>query len=535
MKSIFLFQHIKHLLVIIVSGALLTACGGSASSNDSNDNTTVPTTPTTTNTAPVAVIIASNAVTTGAVVNLDGSGSSDAEGDNLTYQWGLINKPDASTAVLGSSDSSISSFVVDVDGEYQVELVVNDGQADSEIASITITANTIAQAISYAIVDTAQSQCFESSSGNETSCNGEGSDAYYQGNQPSYTVSDSGLTVADNITGLVWQQSVDINDDNQVSYSDKMTQSEAVSYCQNLSLDGIDNWRLPSIKESYSLILFSGKDPSNFTGTDTSGLTPFISSVFERAFGDLTTNEGIAAGDRIIDGQFASSTLYVSTTMNGDPTMFGVNFVDGRIKGYPTHIKEFYVMCVTGNDQYGINNFQDNGDQTVSDNATGLMWQQTDSDSDDWEHALQLCEFSTLANHNDWRLPNAKELQSIVDYNKSPDTDNSAAIDDVFSATSFLNEESVLDWGFYWSATTHIDNSDNGSNAAYVAFGRALGYMNGNVLDVHGAGAQRSNDKLDVSSEPGASSATVNGTFYYKGPQGDILRNKNKVRCVRDI
>ena len=67
-----------------------------------------------------------------------------------------------------------------------------------------------------------------------------------------------------------------------------------------------------------------------------------------------------------------------------------------------------------------------------------------------------------------------------------------------------------------------------------MSFGRALGYMEGNILDVHGAGAQRSDDKVDVSSEPGAQSAEgANGTFYYKGPQGDILRNNNMVRCVR--
>ena len=54
--------------------------------------------------------------------------------------------------------------------------------------------------------------------------------------------------------------------------------------------------------------------------------------------------------------------------------------------------------------------------------------------------------------------------------------------------------------------------------------------MNDNIMYVHGAGSQRSNDKVDVSAEPGAQSATgANGTYYYKGPQGDILRDNNKI------
>ena len=60
--------------------------------------------------------------------------------------------------------------------------------------------------------------------------------------------------------------------------------------------------------------------------------------------------------------------------------------------------------------------------------------------------------------------------------------------------------------------------------------------MNSTILDVHGAGSQRSNDKLNVSTEPGAGSAIdANNAFYYKGPQGDILRIENLIRCVRDL
>ncbi len=383
----------------------------------------------------------------------------------------------------------------------------------------------------YAIVDTGQTDCYDSTTGTVTACTGTGYDADYSGNQPSYTVSADGKAVTDNVTGLVWQQSTDTNGDGQVTYDDKMYQSDAATYCQNLVLDGRDDWRLPSLKELYSLIQFTGKDPSSYTGTDTSILTPFISHVFDWAFGDLSSGH-----DRIIDGQYATSTDYVSTTMNNNATMFGVNFVDGRIKGYPLAVKKFYVRCVAGNPDYGKNQFVDNGDQTISDNATGLMWQKNDNDSSNWDDAVASCESATTAGYTDWRLPNAKELQSIVDYTRSPDTTASAAIDPLFSATSFTNENGQKDWGYYWASTTHMDFNGYGNDGVYVAFGRALGYMNGTIMDVHGAGAQRCNDKLDVATEPGVQSATnAYGTFYYKGPQGDILRNDNKVRCVRDM
>lgn len=393
----------------------------------------------------------------------------------------------------------------------------------------------------YDVVDTNQSDCYDSSTGSSTACSASGHDADYAGNQPSYTVSGDGLTVTDNVTGLTWSQSTDIDGSGQVDYDDKLSSSDAATYCDGLNLGGYTDWRLPNIKESYSLILFSGKDASTYGGTDTSTLTPFIDSHFDYAFGDITTASGIAAGDRIIDGQYASSTQYVSTTMKGDATTFGVNFVDGRIKGYPTNMKKFYVRCVTGNSSYGVNIFSDNGDGTVSDTATGLMWQQADVVSTDWDNAVSICEAANTASHTDWRLPNAKELQSIVDYSRSPDTSNYAAIDNsYFTATSIFNEGGATDWGYYWTSTTHVNNDGNGSNAVYISFGRALGYFNAGagleVLDVHGAGSQRSNDKTDVAGEMGASSSDAgNGTFYYHGPQGDILRLDNRVRCVRNI
>ncbi len=94
------------------------------------------------NTAPVAAATAdATEVATGVTVNLDGSGSSDADGDTLSYAWSL-STPAGSSASLSSPGSVTPSFVPDVAGTYLASLVVNDGEANSAPASVSITANT---------------------------------------------------------------------------------------------------------------------------------------------------------------------------------------------------------------------------------------------------------------------------------------------------------------------------------------------------------------------------------------------------------
>jgi hypothetical protein len=94
--------------------------------------------------------------------------------------------------------------------------------------------------------------------------------------------------------------------------------------------------------------------------------------------------------------------------------------------------------------------FVDNGDGTVTDNCTGLMWQKDTADVNGdgkidgadtlpWCDALAYCENLSFAGHDDWRLPNVRELQSIVDYGRP-----SPPIDPVFGALS----------SFYWSSTS---------------------------------------------------------------------------------
>ena len=110
------------------------------------------------------------------------------------------------------------------------------------------------------------------------------------------------------------------------------------------------------------------------------------------------------------------------------------------------------------------------------------MWAQNDSGSGmNWQSALAWVQTKNTAKylgHNDWRLPNVKELQSIVDYTRSPDTTGSAAISPVFTATDHQRSGPER-------LPLLLDRDDPcqlgrlGAAGAYVAFGRGLGYMNG--------------------------------------------------------
>lgn len=397
----------------------------------------------------------------------------------------------------------------------------------------------------YNIVDTAQNECYDNI--RKIYCPKPempfyGQDAQYRGNEPRYIDKGNGIVV-DLVTGLMWTKSPDWNEDGRIDYKDKMSLSEAHRWVERKNREkylGYNDWRLPSIKELYSLIIFSGVDPSGGRiRINRRQLIPFIDTrYFEFGYGDKNANE------RIMDAQFLSSTKYVSTTMRGNETVFGVNFADGRIKGYPAgarsgHLREkrFYVLLVRGNPNYGKNIFIDNKDGTITDKATGLMWTKDDSKVGmTWEEALKWVQKKNAENYlgyNDWRLPNAKELQSIVDYTRAPDAKDPShrgpAIDPIFNITPIINEGGQLDYPYFWTSTTHV-SLHGVDNAVYIAFGRAVGWMRfprgrGDyvLMDVHGAGSQRSDPKTgDPKKFP-----------YGRGPQGDVIRIYNFVRLVR--
>jgi len=340
----------------------------------------------------------------------------------------------------------------------------------------------------YPVVGTSQAKCWDSVGNMITPALGQaffGQDSQFEHITPLYTKSSDGLTVKDEVTGLTWQKTYDSGTYYWASIQTVVDNLNTQNY------GGYNDWRVPTIKELYSLWNMSTGWPyintEYFTVTysteeDLSHAIFWSSDKYTGVLGNISGGHGEAAGDELA---------------------FGVNFGTGHIKAYsisegPMH----FVRCVRGNLSYGVNLFQNNNDGTISDLATGLMWQQTDNGSGmDWEHALAYAQTQNTANylgHNDWRLPNTKELQSLVDYTRSPYATNSAnvgpAINALFSCTSILNDGGKADYPYYWTSTSAISKA-NGSypSAWYVAFGRA---ENGSGEDLHGAGAVRFDAKV---------------------------------------
>jgi hypothetical protein len=241
-----------------------------------------------------------------------------------------------------------------------------------------------------------------------------GQDGSYLINPPSLTDNVNG-TVTDNLTGLVWEQQTAVSEQLVYLYSD------AVNYCENLTLGSRSDWRVPTRKE-YSTVLNLGRvSPAldiayfpYYTGSDT-GFYYWTVSPF---YPDLT---------QVWTVQIAFGTI------------------ENISKTYPTPIK---VRCVNGPPE-PVASYTNNLDGTVTDNVTGLMWEQkTDDggpqDKDNvytWKDALAYCESLSLAGYTDWRMPTPKELERLVDLGKS-----SPAID----TTYFPNTKS----GLYWTGTT---------------------------------------------------------------------------------
>jgi hypothetical protein len=283
------------------------------------------------------------------------------------------------------------------------------------------------------IAKTGQTLCY-TDNGIEISCAGTGQDGEYQKGvaSPSPRFTDNGDgTVTDNLTGLMWKKDT----------STSRMGNTAIEYANNLSLgssgcgSSYTDWRLPNIKELQSLIDFGNFDPALPTGH------PFI-------------NYSTASYSYWSSTAYTSNTDYVhvvsllsATNSNKDKTSFSSYRVwpvrSGNYAESPAPVaKTGQTLCYsdnrteiscagTGQDgeyQKGVASpsprFTDNGDGTVTDNLTGLMWAKDVNlfGPRIWSNALTDVNNLSLgssgcgSSYTDWRLPNIKELQSLIDF-----------------------------------------------------------------------------------------------------------------------
>ena len=252
------------------------------------------------------------------------------------------------------------------------------------------------------ITDTGQTTCYDVE-GFVITCTSSGESLYgqdsnYSTKQLSFTDNTGELegTVTDNNTFLLWQQS---DDNNTYSWSGSQT------YCNGLDLGDKTDWRVPNIYELVSII-------------DLSESGPFINSIF--------------TGTK--SSHYWASNEYSGSVGNG----WAVRFDDSQVSAYDNS-GLYYVRCVRGN-SLGPPNFTDNGNQTITDNSTGLIWQKGEGGFMNWSESLTYCEGLTLGGESDWRLPNFREIQSLVDVSKY-----SPSIDDTFfpGVTGYYNSSTT--------------------------------------------------------------------------------------------
>ncbi len=239
-----------------------------------------------------------------------------------------------------------------------------------------------------------------------------GEDADFVINPPAYTDNRDG-TVTDNNTGLMWQK----------TDGGEMTWENALVFCSSLTLAGYSDWRLPTGTELFSINNYSHLNPALNGAYFTATQAEYWWTSEPRA-DDASKIWVVNAGGGI------GAHPKTETSSAGGTRLFHARAVRNAIA------HEFPAI-----------RFTDNGNETITDKRTGLVWQKIQSPNTmTWEEALVYSHNMTLAGKTDWRLPNVKEIQSLSDaklYKPSFDT------------LFFTN---VLS-GNYWSSTTLLQSA----------------------------------------------------------------------------
>jgi hypothetical protein len=122
----------------------------------------------------------------------------------------------------------------------------------------------------------------------------------------------------------------------------------------------------------------------------------------------------------------------------------------------------------------------DNGDGTVTDLNTGLMWEKQSNDGSihdknatySWADAfaVHIAGLNTMnfAGYNDWRVPNVKELQSIVNYETAIPAVAPAFNNSCTGNCSVLTCSCTGMPTIYWTSTTYVVGPDEVWNMSFI-------------------------------------------------------------------
>ena len=263
-----------------------------------------------------------------------------------------------------------------------------------------------------------------------------GQDGHYHSemNQPDLVVNGDG-TVTDNLTQLMWTRCA--AGQNQLSCSGNPTyinHDDAIIYCQDLDFAGYDDWSLPSVVEMIHVANYS---------IDNSVLDPVI---FPNVPGEYFWTSDVYADD--------SSQAWRWSAQQGRTEAADASLADGVVR------------CVRNRQPDPAGRFVRSepvsDEPVVFDSRYALMWQGCLSGERGldcnlggeitytWVDALRYCEELTWAGMDDWRLPQIKEMVTILDLSNYWPAVNLSLFPN--STTGWQLSSTNLINSMYWSA-----------------------------------------------------------------------------------